>query len=345
MSPPFDVTGVDFAGPVHYIRGSNAKSWICLFTCAVTRALHLELVQTLTAVGFLMAFNRFVSRFGICRIVYSDNAKTFHRANKDLAEIWKGAEPEILTDLANRGIMWKFIPEALIKITGTAHLTEEELRTTLCKIEAVVNSRPLTFVYNDHEEVQRLIDDSTPITQSATETNATQRELVERVEYYGKLTADFKKRWHTEYLQERALHFKHQHRVEPIRIGEVVLIQEDNMKRRQWDIGVIKETIPSSDGVVRQILLRTASGQLRRPVQRLCELEINENNPWENELLSVVQNDAEAEEIHPSVSFADAISQPEENQPELLQDVPQDVQQGGECRKLRRCESRPEGAP
>jgi hypothetical protein len=56
---------------------------------------------------------------------------------------------EILTDLANRGIMWKFIPEgapwwggfwermvkttkqALIKITGTAHLTEEELRTTL----------------------------------------------------------------------------------------------------------------------------------------------------------------------------------------------------------------------
>jgi hypothetical protein len=164
----------------------------------------------------------------------------------------------------------------------------------------------------------------TPITQSATETNATQRELVERVEYYGKLTADFKKRWHTEYLQERALHFKHQHRVEPIRIGEVVLIQEDNMKRRQWDIGVIKETIPSSDGVVRQVLLRTASGQLRRPVQRLCELEINENNPWENELLSVVQNDAEAEEIHPSVSFADAISQPE-----LLQDVPQDVQQGG----------------
>jgi hypothetical protein len=110
MSPPFDVTGVDFAGPV-YLRGSNAKSWICLFTCAVTRALHLELVQTLTAVGFLMAFDRFVSRFGICRIVYSDNAKTFHRANKDLAEIWKGAEPEILIDLANRGITWKFIPE------------------------------------------------------------------------------------------------------------------------------------------------------------------------------------------------------------------------------------------
>jgi hypothetical protein len=64
-------------------------------------------------------------------------------------------------------------------------------------------------------------------------------------------------------------------------------------------------------------------------VQRLCALEINKNNPWEKELPSVVQNDAEAEEIHPSVSFADAISQPEENQPELLQDVPQDVQKGG----------------
>jgi hypothetical protein len=101
MSPPFDVTGVDFAGPVH-LRGSNAKSWICLFTCAVTRALHLELVQTLTAVGCLMAFDRFVSRFGICRIVYSDNAKTFHRANKDLAEIWKGAEQKF----------WPILPTA-----------------------------------------------------------------------------------------------------------------------------------------------------------------------------------------------------------------------------------------
>jgi hypothetical protein len=58
--------------------------------------------------------------------------------------------------------MLKTTKQALIKITGTAHLTEEELRTTLCKIEAVVNSRPLTFVYNDHEEVQRLIDDSDP---------------------------------------------------------------------------------------------------------------------------------------------------------------------------------------
>ena len=109
-APPFDVTGVDFAGPL-YIRGSKKKSWICLFTCGVVRAVHLELVMSLTARCFLMAIERFVSRFGVCRVIYSDNAKTFKRADKDLATLWKKAEPEILQEIAHKGIQWKFIAE------------------------------------------------------------------------------------------------------------------------------------------------------------------------------------------------------------------------------------------
>ena len=170
-APPFDVTGVDFAGPL-YIRGSKKKSWICLFTCGVVRAVHLELVMSLTARCFLMAIERFVSRFGVCRVIYSDNAKTFKRADKDLATLWKKAEPEILQEIAHKGIQWKFIAEgapwwggfwermvgtvkrSLIKATGRAELEEDELRTILCRVEAAVNSRPITFVYNEHNEEQ-----------------------------------------------------------------------------------------------------------------------------------------------------------------------------------------------
>ncbi|GBM46197.1 hypothetical protein AVEN_270209-1 [Araneus ventricosus] len=67
----------------HWSMQNNAnlkgmqKSYIVLFTCATTRALHLELAPTMTTESFLMEFRRFISRRGNCRIMYSHNAKTF----------------------------------------------------------------------------------------------------------------------------------------------------------------------------------------------------------------------------------------------------------------------------
>ena len=51
-APPFAYTAVDFAGPVYFRTketGGN-KAWICLFSCCVTRAIHLELVLDLSTV-------------------------------------------------------------------------------------------------------------------------------------------------------------------------------------------------------------------------------------------------------------------------------------------------------
>jgi len=49
--PPFTHMGLDFAGPL-YIKdskegGNSTKTYICLFTCASTRAIHLELTHGL----------------------------------------------------------------------------------------------------------------------------------------------------------------------------------------------------------------------------------------------------------------------------------------------------------
>lgn len=77
-SPPFEITGVDFAGPLFVkVKNTVEKAYIALFTCAVTRAVHLELVSSLSTESFLLAFKRFISRRGLCKIIYSDNAKTF----------------------------------------------------------------------------------------------------------------------------------------------------------------------------------------------------------------------------------------------------------------------------
>jgi len=50
-APPFTNVGIDFAGPL-YLKDSGEKAYICLFTCAVTRAVHLELVCDMTTGGF-----------------------------------------------------------------------------------------------------------------------------------------------------------------------------------------------------------------------------------------------------------------------------------------------------
>lgn len=82
---PFQVVGFDFAGPL-MVKENNrtVKSYIVLFTCGVTRAVHLELAADMSTDRFIQAFRRFVSRRGLCRVVYSDNALSFKRASKDM---------------------------------------------------------------------------------------------------------------------------------------------------------------------------------------------------------------------------------------------------------------------
>ena len=57
---PFTYTGVDFTGALYVKDGSQeVKLYLCLFKCATTWAVHLEIVKDLTAEIFLLAFRKF----------------------------------------------------------------------------------------------------------------------------------------------------------------------------------------------------------------------------------------------------------------------------------------------
>ena len=116
MEPPFTFTGLDFAGPL-YVRSEKEngsaqcqetnKVFVCLFTCASTRAVHLELTQGLSVQSFLMAFRRFASRRGLPSMLISDNAKTFRSASKEIQALSRSQD--VLSRLANNRITWTFI--------------------------------------------------------------------------------------------------------------------------------------------------------------------------------------------------------------------------------------------
>ncbi|GBM49075.1 hypothetical protein AVEN_266436-1 [Araneus ventricosus] len=76
----FEITGVDLAGRLHLRDGK--KAWILVFTCAVYRAIHLELIQNLSTNGFLLGFRRFITRRGWLKTMYSYKGTNFAGANK-----------------------------------------------------------------------------------------------------------------------------------------------------------------------------------------------------------------------------------------------------------------------
>lgn len=107
-APPFSRTGVDFAGPL-YVKGPTGrmnKAYIALFSCCVTRAIHLELVEDLSAGAFQRALRRFTSRRGTPVMIISDNAKTFRATDKALKTLYD--HPEVVSELSNKKIEWRF---------------------------------------------------------------------------------------------------------------------------------------------------------------------------------------------------------------------------------------------
>ncbi|MEW8544196.1 MAG: integrase [Candidatus Thiodiazotropha sp.] len=114
-SPPFTYTGVDYFGPL-YVKSKKdrQKAWVCLYTCLVTRAVHLELMHDMTTHEFLLGFRRFIARHGKPRKMISDNATQFKPASdcidKLLGQIL--TQNDVVSYASSHDIRWDFIVES-----------------------------------------------------------------------------------------------------------------------------------------------------------------------------------------------------------------------------------------
>lgn len=299
-APPFEVSGVDFAGPLYAKDGS--KVYIALFTCAVTRAIHLELVSSLSAECFIQSLRRFFARRGICKTIYSDNAKTFKKADRELKHLYKLCKDEsVLNFLEKNGFEWKFnvegapwwggffermvrcVKSCLKRILGKSALSFEELYTVLVEVEAVINSRPITFVYNDHNEPDPLSPSNfiigsrlTVLPSPECKTESTRSELTKRWKHRQLLLEHFWKRFYKEYILElRTAIYSKNPKMSPVfKVNDVVLIREDKIKRCNWKTGRIRKLFPGRDGKVRSCEVQLPNGVIKRPVDRLYNLEV-----------------------------------------------------------------------
>ncbi|XP_054706547.1 uncharacterized protein LOC129216358 [Uloborus diversus] len=305
-SPPFSVCGLDFAGPIYVkIFTEVRKSYIVLFTCAVTRSIHLELVSDMTTDSFLLALRRFLARRGNCKVIYSDNAKTFKRARKEIEDLSKIISDKLLSQfLTKERIVWKNIVEraawwggfyerlvksvkdCLRKIVGKALLNFEEMSTLLTEIETVLNLRPLTYVYNENSEPLPLTpmhflnfgrEPQYPINFAEIVENESKRSsLLKRKKYQSLLLRQLWIKWKQQHLLDlRTVHSLNNPNKQPaLKIGDVVLIEEDSKNKLLWKLGKIKRAFLGRDNNVRSYEVKTASGLLRRTIQHLYPLEL-----------------------------------------------------------------------
>ncbi|XP_062709654.1 uncharacterized protein LOC134288537 [Aedes albopictus] len=181
-APAFARTGIDYAGPIYIKRGRGqvrVKAYIALFICMSTKAIHLEIASDLTTEAFLATLQRFVGRRGTPEQLYSDNATNFCGAQSELTELYQlfktqQASVKINQFCEAKEIQWSFIPprspnfggiweagvkaakSLLKKVLCETSLTYEELTTVVVQIEAILNSRPMTPLTNDPNDLTAL---------------------------------------------------------------------------------------------------------------------------------------------------------------------------------------------
>ena len=311
---PFSCVGLDYLGPLMIRKpdGGSQKVWICLFTCAVTRAIHLEVVQSQNSDHFLKCFRRFMTVYGTPTLVVSDNASQFVTSRSVLDELWQDVcQSKTVQDYAaGKGIDWKFITEAapwmggfyerLVACVKTSlksaicrqRLDLDELQTVVCEVATVVNLRPLLYSEDEvgdfpltpahlimrHPSVFSLVpgeddDEAHP--------GSIKKQLILSWKRIQHLLGSFWDVWRKSYLvglqeHHRVLKQRNVSNVLP-RVGEVVLIADDHLPRSQWRIGRVVELIYSDDNLCRSVKLLIPGGRyMNRPIKLLYPLEISD---------------------------------------------------------------------
>lgn len=298
-SYPFIRCGVDYAGPVYILnrRGRGAKlekAYICLFVCFITRAIHLELVTDLTSNAYLLALKRFISRRGKPYEIYSDNGKTFVGALKEFSKILDN-NSDILDFTTNNNIRFKFIPSYtpqwggiwekgigsckfhLRRVVGNSNFTYEELSTALVQIEAILNSRPMTPMSTDPNDLSPLTPAhfligrplTAPASDDLTRTITSRLPRYDRVE---QCRQHFWQRWSKEYISELQTRTKWQTNQDTLIPNTLVLVKDDNLPPLQWRLGRVLKTTVGKDGIARVAIIKTAAGDIQRSYHKLCPI-------------------------------------------------------------------------
>ncbi|PFX19006.1 hypothetical protein AWC38_SpisGene16590 [Stylophora pistillata] len=290
VGPPFTNVDFDVFGPwtvsTRKTRGGAAQSKRLglLFTCLNSRAIHIEVLESMDASSFICALRRFFAICGPAAVLRCNRGTNFVGGHTELAETLKEMdETKIERFVTQHDCEWKFNPphashfggvwerqigtirrvlDAMLADLGPRQLTHEILNTFMAEVTAIVDARPIAALPSD-------INDPQPLSPAMLLTMKTRppgpppgnflppdlyaNRRWSRVQC---LADQFWLRWHREYLQNLQPRRKWYDARRDLAPGDVVLMKEDSQNRSDWPMGRVTEAIRSADGKVRKVSLR-----------------------------------------------------------------------------------------
>ena len=291
QEPPFTYCGVDLFGPfLIKEKRSMVKRYGVIFTCFSSRAIHLEIANTLDTSSFLNAVRRFLGRRGPIKQLHSDCGSNIVGAKNALLAAFKEMDHREIEEYLHRrncdwfgfkfntpcsshmGGVWerqirsvRSVLTPLLVQNGN-QLGDETFHTLMVEVENIVNSRPLSVIgINDPDFPEPLTPSHLltlkpklllPPPGKFQQPDLYVRQRWRRVQH---LANQFWLRWRKEFVQSLQGRGKWISPQRNFRKGDVVLVFTDNLQRNQWPLALVEDAIPSSDGLVRKVRLRMAN--------------------------------------------------------------------------------------
>ncbi|XP_048095664.1 uncharacterized protein LOC125292430 [Alosa alosa] len=310
VAPPFTYIGLDVFGPweVTYrrTRGGQAsnKRWAVLFTCLCVRAVHIEVIETLSASSFINALRRFFSIRGTAKQIRSDRGTNFTGASKELDL----EDTSIQRYLQDQQCTWIFNPPhashmggAWERLIGVARrildsmllqqrfssLTHEVLVTLMAEICAIINARPLLPVSTDPESPliltpSMLLTQKTGTPSSPPSDFGKAEILRQQWKQVQHLAETFWHKWQREYLNTLQSRTKWQDKRPYLNEGDIVLMRDNAVKRNHWPMAMVTKALLSRDGFVRAVEVRAIKQGIpkvyTRPITELVVLISSKQN-------------------------------------------------------------------
>ena len=314
---PWRNTGVDYLGPImckydcrdkalgHDSSGKclhikEHKVWLAVFTCMHTRAVNVQTVNSCTTEEFMNAFRKFMAQCSRPTVMYSDQAKTFKAADKQLRLILRDATDKIQSDMFNAScpIEWRFSTETAPWTNGCTErlvgifkrqlmivlqkhtLTLRNVDTIVQEITASVNDRPLGAMEENREELQitpnMLIKgrNSYPLQTKSTD----QMSHIPALKMWlsrKKLMNQFWSKWQKDYLTTLSIDKKwSKDERTVIKPGDVVILKPETLEKGQWRLARVMDIHKNLDGVVTTASVKLPSGTVfTRTLRQIALLE------------------------------------------------------------------------
>ncbi|XP_033229696.1 uncharacterized protein LOC117181241 [Belonocnema kinseyi] len=242
---PFLNVGIDYRGPFYikerrYRNIKRVKSYVAVYVCMATKAVHLELVGDLTTEAFIGSLKRFFARCGKSKSMSSDNGTNFVGASRELKELHKlvsSKQHNEIDDhfLQNQEIKWNLFLLDLHIFVGLGRQCPGHFL-----IGGPLNGLP-------HEDLTHINPGRLSLWQHA---------QVMRHHFWS--------RWHKEYLNELTVRSKWCSNSAAITVAKLVLLKDENLPPLQWNMGRIVSTHPGPDNIVRVVTVKTTSGLYKR---------------------------------------------------------------------------------